>query len=439
MSEKLIYYTRYVSLILVTGYHLMELDMIKIAFPGILEHFGVIGKDNHKQSIVEFSKMYSSNLALGIFATLFWGTISDMYGGLWTSVMHIFVHIGITVYLAFCTDYTAYFYASIALSFFSNYTIALNTFMGWIPSERKVAFIADHQFWTSLMLQIAPIVGGFIANMAGTQILTVYHLFLAVLLIAFNGLLIFAFKDFKEEVAPVNAKAAQESEDLKGFRGFLNILKDKSAVTLLILGIYLRLVKKLVDVALHLWAEVPTAENGLGFDKAALGTYSTIGGIASLVLYKFLAEEKIELMPKQLKQSFQATAVVIFLFPFLALADGIVLNVGLMVLILVFNYCFSALFATWIGLLNVAVRKEIKSKSYAMTLAIRSIIGGFISHLSFGVLKWSLESQAVTDLLGGTLNSGCFFWLFSAINLLMYWYLKNLELVKKEKNFELTL
>jgi len=362
-----------------------------------------------------------------------------MYGGLWTSVMHIFVHIGITVYLAFCTDYTAYFYASIALSFFSNYTIALNTFMGWIPSERKVAFIADHQFWTSLMLQIAPIVGGFIANMAGTQIMTIYHLFLAVLLIAFNALLIFAFKDFKEEVAPVNAKAAQESEDLKGFRGFLNILKDKSAVTLLILGIYLRLVKKLVDVALHLWAEVPRSENGLGFDKAALGTYSTIGGIASLVLYKFLAEEKIELMPKQLKQSFQATAVVIFLFPFLALADGIFLNVGLMVLILVFNYCFSALFATWIGLLNVAVRKEIKSKSYAMTLAIRSIIGGFISHLSFGVLKWSLESQAVTDLLGGALNSGCFFWLFSAINLAMYWYLKNLELVKKEKNFELTL
>ena len=135
--------------------------------------------------------------------------------------------------------------------------------------------------------------------------------------------------------------------------------------------------------------------------------------------------------------SFLVLAVCISAFPFLSLFSGFALNAALVILILVFNYCFSVLFSVWIGLINVGVRKEIKSKSFAMTLAIRSVVGSYIANLCFELMRWGLKSQAVTQILGGKLNSGVFFWVFGLVNLGMYAYFRKIRLEKQEKTYRL--
>ena len=135
--------------------------------------------------------------------------------------------------------------------------------------------------------------------------------------------------------------------------------------------------------------------------------------------------------------SFLVLAVCISAFPFLSLFSGFALNAALVILILVFNYAFSVLFSVWIGLINVGVRKEIKSKSFAMTLAIRSVIGSYIGNLCFELMRWGLKSQAVTQILGGKLNSGVFFWLFGLVNIGMYAYFRKIKLEKQEKTYRL--
>jgi len=433
------YLLRYAFVVLISGYHLMELDMIKISFPAFLEELKVIEVGNKKQSISEFSNLYSKQMILGIPSTLFWGYCSDKYGAYKTTVVHLMFHILISAYLGTVPDYSKFVLGSMALSFFSNYVISLSTFMSWIPENKRASFIANSQFYVSVMLQIAPIFAGAILKMSDSGILFRYHMILASLLLIFLLGFIYAFKDYKEEAATGSKKEQAESEDLKGLKGFITILKDKNATALLFLGIYLRLVKKLVDVALHLWAEISISENGLGYDKALLGTYSSIGGILSVIVYLKFANDDIMSMPAQLKSTFLITAGTIFLFPFLAILQGWALNGLLIALILVFNYCFSVLFSVWIGLLNNGVRKEIRSKSFALTLAIRSIVGSYISYLCFELMRWSLSSKSVTNLLGGRLNSALFFWLFTLINLGMYWFFRNLKLSKKEKTYELIL
>ena len=148
------------------------------------------------------------------------------------------------------------------------------------------------------MLQFAPIFAGYLIKISGKSIISTYHTALAIMLLTFNIGLIYAFRNYKDEVLTTSKIEQMESEDLKGMKGYLTILKDKSAASLLFLGIYLRLVKKLVDVALHLWAEIGVSENGLGYDKTTLGTYSTVGGMLSVVLYLYLAKEQISEMPK---------------------------------------------------------------------------------------------------------------------------------------------
>ena len=136
------YYLRYTFLVLLLGYHLMELDMIKIAFPGILEEYGLVKQGNKKESLTKFSEMYSATLYVGIPSTIFWGWASDKFGSFKTSLIHLVIHIGITGVMAYSKTYEEYSKLYIVLSFFSNYTISLNTFMGWIPSDRKQAFVA---------------------------------------------------------------------------------------------------------------------------------------------------------------------------------------------------------------------------------------------------------------------------------------------------------
>lgn len=432
------YYLRYGFLTLLMGYHLMELDMIKIAFPGFLEDYGVLSKDNRKESLTYFSSLYAQTLNLGIVSTLFWGWASDRFGCFRTSVVHMMIHSVITVLIAYSKTYEEYTNLYLALSFFSNYTISLNTFMGWLPKERKQSFVAKSQFISSTMLQLAPLVVGVILKFTETDIIFRYHLFLAGVLSFLTVGYAYAFRNYIEEVAPTGTKAeAQEAEDLKGLKGYLVILKDKTALSLLLFGIYLRLVKKLVDVAVHLWAELGENENGLGFDKITLGTYSSVGGMLSVILYLYFAKEDIDQLPGQLRLNLILCGVCVFCFPFLNVLPKYLLNVGLAVLILIFNFCFSALFSVWIGLLNTGVRKEIRSKSFALTLAIRSIIGGWITNKCFELLKWSLSAKEVTEFLGGKLNSAVFFWLFTGVNLVTYLYFRNMRVRKQEKDWEL--
>lgn len=431
------YYLRYTFLVLLMGYHLMELDMIKIAFPGILEDYGLVKQGNKKESLTKFSEMYSYTLYVGIPSTIFWGWASDKFGAFKTSLIHLVIHIGITGVMAYSRTYEEYSLLYVVLSFFSNYTISLNTFMGWIPQDRKQSFVAKSQFYSSTMLQIAPLVAGFLISLSGSDLIFKYHMFLAGILSFFTVGYAYAFRNYTEEVKAVSSKATQESEDLKGLHGYLVILKTKTGASLTMFGIYLRLVKKLVDVAVHLWAEIGVNENGLGFDKATLGTYSSVGGILSVILYLYFASEDMASMPRQLSVNLLVCAVCIFMFPFLGVVPSALLNPLLVVLILVFNYCFSALFAVWIGLLNTGVRREIRAKSFAITLAIRSVIGSYISTQSFELLKWALHSPAVTQYLGGRLNSAVFFWLFAGVNLAMFAYFKKLRVVKKEKDWEL--
>lgn len=431
------FYLRFAAVALITGYHLMEVDMLKISFSAFLEEMNVIDKNHRSKSIQEFSNLYSKQLIVGIPATLIWGYLSDKYGSLITSVVHLFAHIGISYSIGMVTDYSTFTWLYVLLCFFSNYTISLSTFMSWVPESRKVSFISWSQFWNGVLLQIAPLFAGYLVNVSGNHLIKVYHTVLATILLVLNLGLIYVFRSYKEEVHTITKKEEKESEDMKGLQGYVTILKDKSAVSLLFLGIYLRLVKKLVDVSLHLWAEIGTAENGLGFDKATLGTYSSVGGILSVILYLFLSNEQVSAMPRQLSISFLSLAGCIFCFPFLALLEGPAAKAGLVLLILVFNYAFLVLFSVWIGLINVGVRKEIKAKSFAMTLAIRSIIGSYVSYLSFELMQWSLSSKQVTRHLGGNMNAAVFFWVFALINVGMYFYFRNLKLVKEEKSYRL--
>ena len=431
------YYLRYTFLVLLLGYHLMELDMIKIAFPGILEEYELVKHGNKKESLTKFSEMYSFTLYVGIPSTIFWGWASDKFGCFKTSLIHLIIHIGLTGMLAYTQTYQSYTVLYVIQSFFSNYTISLNTFMGWIPQDRKQSFVAKSQFYSSSMLQVAPLIAGYLLLLSGKDLIFNYHMFLAAIHAFFTAGYAYAFRNYTEEVKMETIKQSAESEDLKGLHGYIVILKSKTGASLTLFGIYLRLVKKLVDVAVHLWAEIGINENGLGFDKSTLGTYSSIGGILSVILYLYFSTDDVSKMPKQLSNNLLLCAVCIFCLPFLAVVPPAFLNPLLVLLILVFNFCFSALFAVWIGLLNTGVRREIRSKSFAITLAIRSVIGSYISTWSFELLKWALHSPEVTSYLGGKLNSGVFFWLFTGVNLVMYAYFRNLKVVKKEKEWEL--
>lgn len=431
------YYLRYGFLTLLMGYHLMELDMIKIAFPGFLEDYGVLNKDNRKESLTHFSGLYAQTLNLGIVSTLFWGWASDKFGCFKSSVIHCMIHIVITVLIAYSKSYDEYKFLYLALSFFSNYTISLNTFMGWLPKERKQSFVAKSQFISSTMLQLAPLIVGIILQFTQKDIIFRYHLFLAGVLSFLTLGYAYAFRNYTEEVVGGTQAQAQESEDLKGLKGYIVILKNKTAASLLLFGIYLRLVKKLVDVAVHLWAELGENENGLGIDKVTLGTYSAVGGMLSVVLYLYFAKEDVAQLPGQLRLNLLLCAACVFCFPFLKVLPKEFLNPSLAFLILVFNFCFSALFSVWIGLLNTGVRKEIRSKSFALTLAIRSVIGGWITNQCFELLKWSLHAKEVTEILGGKLNSAVFFWLFTGVNIVTYLYFRNLRVKKEEKDWAL--
>lgn len=434
------YYIRYASIIVLTGYHLMELDMIKISFPGFLEEFGVAEAGNNKKTLSEFSRQYSWQLYLGIPSTLLWGYISDKYGSLKTSVAHLLIHIAITVALATVTSYEAYFYLAVTLSFFSNYLISLSTFTSWLPDSKKNSYNNNSQFISSAMLQVAPLLSGVIVKFSSLiqqPLVFVYHLSLALLLSLLLSAYVYGFRNYTDE--PVVAAAKQEeSEDMKGVKGYITILKNKTATSLMLLGIYLRIVKKLVDVAVHLWAAIGEGEHGLGYDKTVLGTYSSIGGMISVVLYLKFAEESVGMLPQQLKLNLLINSVTMLLFPFLGIVHGVVRHAMFAILILSFNYCFSGLFAVWIGLINNGVKKEIKAKSFALTLALRSVFGTIITDATFGVLKWSLASKDVTAVLGGGLNTILFFWIFVAVNILMYFYFRNLKLEKKEKLYELS-
>lgn len=141
-EDRMDYYLRYTFVVLITGYHLMEQDMLKISFPAFLEDFGIINKDTRSKSITEFSALYSKQMIVGIPGTLLWGYLSDKFGSLKTSIFHIFVHVGISFLLGTISDFNLFSWTYVLLSFFSNYTISLSTFMGWLPENRKVSFIA---------------------------------------------------------------------------------------------------------------------------------------------------------------------------------------------------------------------------------------------------------------------------------------------------------
>ena len=428
---------KYTFLVLLTGYHLMELDMIKISLSGILNEFSHHEKTDTFVPMLEFKKIYSSQMIIGIPATVFWGWFSDKFGNFKTASIHLIAHIVVTVLIAHTRVYDYYFYLCILLSFFSNYVISLSTFTGWIPEKGRASFNARSQFFSTLMLQLAPFLSGIISNQFSGRLVYSYHMILAAVLSVFLSGFVYAFKGYNEEQKAVSKKEQSESDELKGFSGYLTIMKNKTAASLIFLGIYLRLVKKLVDVAFHLWAEVSTENNGLGYDKVALGSYSSFGGILSVMLYLVFAKEEISSMPQQMNMSFILLAITTFLFPLLSLTNGWLLDAGLVILILVFNYTFSVLFTCWIGLINEGVRKEIRSKSFAMTLAIRSIIGTYLSNKAFDLIHWSLDSPVVTSYLGGRMNSAVFFWLFTLINLGMYGYFRKLKLEKKDKKYEL--
>lgn len=494
MVDQRLYYIRIGIIGCIAGMHLAVMDMFKVAFKTFLEELGMItGGDSTDVVLDEYSKIYSLSALLDIPMTLFWGYFTDRYGTKLSLNIQGFGTVMIFVMLSMTNSYGMFFFLMVFSTVFDKYIVALDTFFSWVPESKKITYIRAIQLVKSLMMQSGPILGGLLTSLKLTEGIThvaFYHRILAAvmttLLLAFNVAFIQegstvskpADEDDKwkqirckqeterivrntgdqldEEVAErrveivkdggdladtdVNYQAVKigppanerEIEKLGILKNFLYIWNHREARYLILLGLYLRMAKKYVDYGFHLWAEIKREENGLGLNKFALGTCSSLGGITSVAVYFLLFTDlEINDLPRIIKRSFILISATVFCFPFLIYFRGFLLDVAVYLIILSFMINEALLFSGWIGLLNTCLPKSIRARSYSLALTIKGCIGFFCSYLLFAGFRWSLNCKAISAVIG-PLNSAMFFWLFAAASLAVYSSYRHMTVTKLE-------
>ena len=205
------------------------------------------------------------------------------------------------------------------------------------------------------------------------------------------------------------------------------LIADPTARHLILLGLFLRMAKKYVDYGFHLWAEISRTQNGLGLTKLELGSLSSSGGILSVIIF-FLVFNNVEVseLPHVIRRSFLLLSLTIMGFPFLIFLSGAALKLGVFLLVLLFMINEAILFTSWVGLLNTCLPKEIRARSYSLSLAVKGVIGFACTLVIFRGFKASLESKFLDSLIG-PLNSIVFFWSFALASLGMMVYYSKLK------------
>jgi len=228
------------------------------------------------------------------------------------------------------------------------------------------------------------------------------------------------------------AYTSTESEQRSIFYIVSLVWNDLAARHIIIIGLYLRIAKKYVDFGFHLWAEISRKENGLGLSKLQLGTFSTAGGITSVVLfYIIFFQDKVESLPYLIRRSLIILTFTIAAFPFLILTTGATLNFLIFLSILSFMINESILFTAWVGLVNTCLPKTVRGRVYSLSLALKGIIGFTCTIFIFEGFRHSLESPTLTYYIG-PLNSTIFFWGFALLTVIMCIVYRRLAVVEDE-------
>lgn len=494
------YYSRVFVLGGLAGMHLAVMDMFKVAFQTFLKDLGVIRSSADTDIVLtEYSKMYSVSALLDVACTLFWGHFTDTYGTKLSLNIQALATAAIFFLLSQCTDYSSFFLLMVASTLFDKYVIALDTFLSWVPAEKKLSYLSIFQMTKSIMMQSGPFLGGALVSLSQRHILVYFGILCATMLsltLGFNvvfwnhwseksHIIRAGFKEADDEASihpdfsppanpeeqpvpevhdeevnplkrdsratgdrPLDTKKPEvtlitavdskppvgdiraESFDVNclSFRETLMIIwKDQTARHLILLGLYLRMAKKYLDYGFHLWAEISPAENGLGVPKLHLGVLSTAGGISSVLLFFFVfSSVKQEQLPKLILRSFLLLSLTILMFPFLVLLSGPMLYLGVLVAVLSFMLNEQVIFTCWVVLLNTCLPKSVLARTYAISLAIKGLVGSFCSFLIFKLFRWTLESPSVSALLR-PLNSLLFFWTFAFASLFMFWFYRRID------------
>jgi MFS family permease len=214
------------------------------------------------------------------------------------------------------------------------------------------------------------------------------------------------------------------------FSWVYELMMDATARHLILLGLFLRMAKKYVDYGFHLWAEISRTENGLGLSKLELGTLSSSGGILSvLIFFLVFTKSDVSELPHVMRRSFLLLSLTIMAFPFLIFLSGSALKFGVFSLVLLFMVNEAILFTSWVGLLNTCLPKEVRARSYSLSLAVKGVIGFACTVFIFRGFKSSLESKFLDSLIG-PLNSIIFFWGFALSSLGMMVYYSRLKVSK---------
>lgn len=483
MDKKVLYYTRVLIIGCIAGMHLAVMDMFKVAFKTFLEELGMI-KDGNSTDIVleEYSKIYSLSALLDIPLTMFWGYFTDRYGTKLSLNIQGFGTVLIFMMLSTSTTYASFFTLMVLSTVFDKYIIALDTFFGWLPSDGKISYIRYNQLVKSLMMQSGPMIGGLLTSLrltAGVSHIAVYHRLLAVvmaaLLVSFNmafmrgvgdgakrvggrgwqrvdgddrrgrdgvddmddgvivrrGEVIDAVSDVSVNVKSVEVEVNRDEEKMQdaGIWGdFVAIWNFREARYLIFLGLYLRMAKKYVDYGFHLWAEIKREENGLGLNKFALGSCSSLGGITSVLIY-FSLFSSVEMtdLPYLIKRSFLLISATVFCFPFLIFLKDLYLDIAVYLIILSFMINEALVFSGWIALINTCLPKSIRARSYSLALTIKGCIGFCCSYVIFAGFRWTLNNKTISSIIA-PLNSIIFFWSFSGAGIAVFIVFKDMSL-----------
>lgn len=499
-SPECTYYSRVFILGGLAGMHLAVMDMFKVAFQTFLKDLGMIRSSADTDIVLtEYSKMYSISALLDVACTLFWGHFTDKYGTKLSLNIQALATAAIFFLLSQCTEYSTFFLLMVASTIFDKYVIALDTFLSWVPPEKKLSYLSIFQMTKSIMMQSGPFLGGALVSLSHRHILVYFSILCTTMLcltVGFNvafwnywseqsHIIGPSFKETDEEasIQPDLSETTSTNEQVTGephdeednplkresrvagekqqiskkpeviaiapdssaavgdiradtfdvncfsFRETLMIIwKDQTARHLIFLGLYLRMAKKYLDYGFHLWAEISPAENGLGVPKLHLGVLSTAGGISSVLLfYLVFSKVKIEQLPKLVLRSFLLLSLTILMFPFLVLLSGPLLYAGVYAAVMSFMLNEQVIFTCWVVLLNTCLPKSVLARTYAISLAIKGLVGSFCSFLIFRLFRWTLESHTVSALIR-PLNSLLFFWTFAFASLFMFWFYRRIDL-----------
>ena len=520
-DDERLYTARLIVLGAIGGMHLAVMDMFKVSFQTFLFDLGMVtNQDNTDVALTEYSKMYSISSLLDVACTLFWGHFTDKYGAKLSLNIQILGTAASFLMLSQCTTYSSFFYITILSTVFDKYIIVADTFLGWVPQDKKLSYLKFYQITKSLMMQSGPFMGGLLVSISPQHLLTYFGALFSIMVclgIGFNLLFwgetsrksvdshnglkqleddefslglesieignpqglsnskkrddeegnpLFREKEFYSESegsTSVKMKSKTENQQEKPSNEFHSqgeeksgvgkseqsidirsdnfdasslslweisklIWKDETGKNLIFLGIYLRMAKKYLDYGFHLWAEISRSENGLGVPRMELGTLSTCGGITSVLMFYLLFKNpKVEDLPQIIKKCFFAISLTILCMPMIVFFEGVILQALIYLTILVFMVTETIIFTSWVVLLNTCLPTSVLARTYAISLAIKGVIGSLFSFLIFKFFRWALESSLISSMMR-PLNSILFFWNFALGSFGMLIYYRNMRI-----------